>query len=149
MPRNNSLGCFSTDARFCIGFYLVFLFSAFNAFGALSPNSETFWNATQLKVWVRGFNSTFLIFLTNKIKIYRHFVQFSTLIKCTQSNNFEMFFEEYINLKIVLYLRPLWSYTCSKFRKSYTPPAAWIRVKVSVQRKLRWVGNSANCWVLA
>jgi hypothetical protein len=23
----------------------------------------------------------------------------------------------------------LLSYTCSKFRKSYTPPAAWIRVK--------------------
>ncbi len=26
-------------------------------------------------------------------------------------------------------LKPLWSYTCSKFRKSYIPPAARIRVK--------------------
>jgi hypothetical protein len=39
------------------------------------------------------------------------------------------FFKEYINIKIFSYLKPLLSYTCSKFRKSYTPPAAWIRVK--------------------
>jgi hypothetical protein len=41
----------------------------------------------------------------------------------------ETFFVEYINLKKISLIKPLWSYTCSKFRKSYTPPAARIRVK--------------------
>ncbi len=30
----------------------------------------------------------------------------------------------------LLLLKALWSYTCSKFRKSYTPTASWIRVNV-------------------
>jgi hypothetical protein len=41
----------------------------------------------------------------------------------------EMFFEEYINLKFFVLLKTLWSYTWSKYQKSYTPPATRIRVK--------------------
>ncbi len=41
------------------------------------------------------------------------------------------FFEEYINLKKFLLHKALSSYNCTKFWKSYTPPAAWIRVKES------------------
>jgi hypothetical protein len=44
----------------------------------------------------------------------------------------ETFFEEHINFKIFSLLKPLRSYTCSKFRKSYTPPAAQIRVNISI-----------------
>jgi hypothetical protein len=36
------------------------------------------------------------------------------------------FFEKYINFSL---LKPLRSYACPKTRKSYTPPAAWIKVK--------------------
>jgi hypothetical protein len=39
----------------------------------------------------------------------------------------KLFFEEY-NFKKIL-LEEMWSYTCSKFRESYTPPAIRIRVK--------------------
>ncbi len=42
----------------------------------------------------------------------------------------EAFFKEYINIKIFRNLSHCGSYTCSKFRKSYTPPAARIRVNV-------------------
>jgi hypothetical protein len=42
------------------------------------------------------------------------------------------FFKEYINFEIFVYLRHCGvMYTCSKFWKSYTPPAAQIRVKHS------------------
>ncbi len=43
----------------------------------------------------------------------------------------ETFSEEYINKKIFLLLKELWSYTCSKFRKSYLPPAALSRVNIA------------------
>jgi hypothetical protein len=40
----------------------------------------------------------------------------------------KMFFEEYINFKILL-LKALWSFTCSKFQESYMPPAIqnWVK----------------------
>jgi hypothetical protein len=38
----------------------------------------------------------------------------------------KMFFEESINF---FFHKALWSYTCSKFQESYTPPAIRMRVK--------------------
>ncbi len=40
----------------------------------------------------------------------------------------ETFFEECINFNFCV-TQTLWSYTCSKFQKSYTPPAAQISVR--------------------
>ncbi len=48
----------------------------------------------------------------------------------------ETFFEEDINLKKLL-LKAMLSYSCSKFRKSYTAPAARIKVlRISEQSSL-------------
>jgi hypothetical protein len=49
----------------------------------------------------------------------------------------EMFFEECIQNKICCYLRALWSYTYSKFRKSCTLPAAriWVQEEKRAHKK--------------
>jgi hypothetical protein len=46
-------------------------------------------------------------------------------------------------------LKALWSYTCSKFWKSYTPPAAWIRVNAAISYKqaLNPVAGAQKCYL--
>jgi hypothetical protein len=66
---------------------------------------------------------------------FMHFLAYKSpktpffVLKYLTKYNHETFFEEYMNLKKSL-LKPLQSYTSSKFRRSYKPPAIRIRVKV-------------------
>ncbi len=58
-----------------------------------------------------------------------------------------MLFEEYIKFKIVHYLSHCGVYTCLKFRKSYTPPAARIRVNNFICTG-KLISATATYWLL-
>jgi hypothetical protein len=52
------------------------------------------------------------------LKITKNVIFYLKVLNKIYSRNV---FEEYINFKKNLLLKALWSYTCSKFHKSYTP----------------------------